>query len=59
MIKMISRRTGGPTDTSRDYDFTDWSAVAEFARQFGGLLPGDRDGLVAGTPAAVGTRSPI
>ncbi|HEY9442942.1 MAG TPA: flavodoxin domain-containing protein [Gemmatimonadales bacterium] len=54
MIKMISRRNGGPTDTSRDYDFTDWPAVSKFAQQFAGLLPGARDGLVGGTPVAAG-----
>jgi menaquinone-dependent protoporphyrinogen oxidase len=53
MIKMISRRSGGPTDTSRDYDFTDWPAVTQFARQFAGLLPGARDRM-PGTPVAVG-----
>ena len=31
MMKFISRRTGRPTDTSRDYDFTDWAAVDRFA----------------------------
>jgi len=39
MMKLISRRTGAPTDTSRDYDFTDWQAVARFAGQCAGLLP--------------------
>ena len=38
MMKMISRRTGRPTDTSRDYDFTDWSDVQQFARRFAGLF---------------------
>lgn len=52
MMRLISRRTGRPTDTSRDYDFTDWQTVAQFARQFAGLLPADRDGEPRGTPAA-------
>ena len=52
MMRLISRRTGRPTDTSRDYDFTDWQAVAQLARQFAGLLPADRDGEPRGTPAA-------
>ena len=42
MMKLISRRTGRPTDTSRDYDFTDWSGVGEFARQFVGLIAAAR-----------------
>ena len=54
VIRMITRRNGGPTDTSRDYDFTDWSAVTQFARQFAALLPGARDGLARGTPVAAG-----
>ena len=31
IVKMINRRRGGPTDTSRDYEFTDWHAVDRFA----------------------------
>jgi menaquinone-dependent protoporphyrinogen oxidase len=34
IIKLINRRKGGPTDTSRDHEFTDWTAVALFARRF-------------------------
>ena len=32
VMKAISRRAGGPTDTSRDYDFTDWAALDRFVR---------------------------
>ena len=32
IMKGISRRQGGPTDTSKDYEFTDWAAVDRFAR---------------------------
>jgi menaquinone-dependent protoporphyrinogen oxidase len=53
MMKMISRRTGAPTDTSRDYDFTDWKAVAQFAGEFAGLLPAGPAELA---PAAAGAR---
>jgi menaquinone-dependent protoporphyrinogen oxidase len=31
VMRRISRRNGGPTDTSRDYEFTDWDAVDRFA----------------------------
>jgi|GEM_PF-5646694 len=31
LMKAITAREGGPTDTSRDYDFTDWPAVDQFA----------------------------
>ena len=31
MMKLISKRVGRPTDTSRNYEFTDWDAVDRFA----------------------------
>jgi menaquinone-dependent protoporphyrinogen oxidase len=33
-LKLISRRQGLPTDTSHDWDLTEWDEVARFARQF-------------------------
>jgi menaquinone-dependent protoporphyrinogen oxidase len=33
MMKWIIRSHGGPTDTSRDYELTDWAAVEQAARQ--------------------------
>jgi len=33
MTKLVSRRNGGPTDTSRDHEFTDWAAVDRFAAE--------------------------
>jgi menaquinone-dependent protoporphyrinogen oxidase len=30
VMKRISRQNGGPTDTSRDYEFTDWPALDRF-----------------------------
>ena len=30
VMKTISRMAGGPTDTSRDYEFTDWVALDRF-----------------------------
>jgi menaquinone-dependent protoporphyrinogen oxidase len=30
IMKTISRMAGGPTDTSRDYEFTDWVALDRF-----------------------------
>lgn len=38
VLREISRRSGGPTDTSRDHELTDWAAVAELARRFGRLV---------------------
>jgi len=34
IMKTISRRTGRDTDTSRDYEYTDWDEVRRFARDF-------------------------
>jgi menaquinone-dependent protoporphyrinogen oxidase len=33
VMKKISEKTGGPTDTSRDYEFTDWEAVDRFGKR--------------------------
>ena len=33
MMKRIARSEGGDTDSSRDYEYTDWKAVEEFARR--------------------------
>jgi menaquinone-dependent protoporphyrinogen oxidase len=30
VMKRIARKAGAPTDTSRDYEFTDWSALDRF-----------------------------
>lgn len=35
VMKRIARKAGGPTDTSRDYEFTNWPAVEQFARELG------------------------
>ena len=37
LIKRMMRRGGHPTDTSRDYDYTDWNAVERFARDCAAL----------------------
>jgi len=33
-MKRIARKSGGDTDTSRDYEYTDWAAVDDFAQRF-------------------------
>ena len=30
VMKRIARKAGAPTDTSRDYEFTDWSTLDRF-----------------------------
>ena len=56
LIKLISWQAGGPTDTSRDYEFTDWEAVDRFAATLvtgfasaGGSRGGGRRGKARGT----------
>ena len=41
LMKHIARKEGAPTDTSRDYDMTDWTAVDGLGREMAGLI---RDG---------------
>ena len=47
LMRLLMRRGGHPTDTSHDYDYTDWDAVAAFAKDFDNNLPsqpaGSRD----------------
>jgi menaquinone-dependent protoporphyrinogen oxidase len=38
VVKQIARRAGGPTDTTRDHEFTDWDSVEKFAHSFGRLV---------------------
>jgi menaquinone-dependent protoporphyrinogen oxidase len=33
VLKLIARRNKGETDTSRDWEYTDWAAVEAFARR--------------------------
>jgi menaquinone-dependent protoporphyrinogen oxidase len=33
-MQYIARAEGAPTDASRDYEFTDWNAVRQFALDF-------------------------
>ncbi len=42
VMKLISRRAGRPTDTSRNYEFTDWEIVRRFAENIADLCPRDR-----------------
>jgi len=49
MLKRISRREGGPTDTSRDHELTDWNQVVRFAGEFAASLP--ETAVTSGAPA--------
>jgi menaquinone-dependent protoporphyrinogen oxidase len=34
VLREICKRNGGPTDTSRDHELTDWTQVSDFAHRF-------------------------
>jgi len=34
VMKCISKNAGGDTDTTKDYEYTNWDAVCRFAREF-------------------------
>ena len=38
VIRLMMRQRHRPTDTSRDYDYTDWDAVERFAHDCAGML---------------------
>ena len=33
LMRLLMRKQGHPTDTSRDYDYTDWAAVEAFGHE--------------------------
>jgi menaquinone-dependent protoporphyrinogen oxidase len=49
LMRLLMRRGGHPTDTSHDYDYTDWDTVAEFAKDFHGLVSASAVHETAGT----------
>lgn len=48
VMKRISRKAGGNTDTSRDHEYTDWNEVRAFAREFDTLVRYSRPETRAG-----------
>lgn len=36
LLRRIARKAGAPTDSSRDYEFTDWPALDRFVDEFAG-----------------------
>jgi menaquinone-dependent protoporphyrinogen oxidase len=38
MMKRIAAKAGGDTDTTRDYEYTDWNELRDFARDFAELV---------------------
>ena len=49
VMKRIAKKAGGPTDTSRDYEFTDWVALEGFVKHF--LAESSRLAASASLPA--------
>jgi menaquinone-dependent protoporphyrinogen oxidase len=48
-MKLISRRQGLPTDTSRDWDLTEWNEVERFARELAvRLAPAPAEAVLRG-----------
>ena len=41
IMKRISKQSGGDTDTSHDYEYTDWESVDDFAESFLVAVVGD------------------
>jgi menaquinone-dependent protoporphyrinogen oxidase len=39
-MRLMMKRGGHPTDTSHDYDYTDWDAVERFGRDFAASVAG-------------------
>ena len=55
VMRRIARQNGGPTDTSRDYDYTDWDAVRALAQDLARrVLPARRPEPVPVLVAAAG-----
>lgn len=50
LVRLFVRVAGGDTDTSRDYEYTDWNAVERFADAFGAALATRAMGGTGTTP---------
>ena len=47
IMRVVSARTGRPTDTSRDWDFTDWEGVDRFGAELADRFAGSAAALEA------------
>ena len=54
LFRLVSAVTTGDTDTSRDYEYTDWVAVERFAAEFADLVEaeGERAASTTGGPGS-------
>jgi len=39
IMKQIAKKAGGDTDTSRDYEYTDWAGLDRFIKDFAAAIP--------------------
>lgn len=44
-MRRISKKSGGDTDISHDYEYTDWNAVSRFANEFSKKLHANLDSI--------------
>ena len=51
IMRSIARKEGGDTNLTRDYEYTDWSAVDEFAHDMGTLVRSTRSAGAASAPS--------
>ena len=56
VMKRIARQAGGDTDTSRDYEYTDWNSLRGFAKAFGSLVEEHR---IVGPTVATTAAPPV
>ena len=60
-MRLMMKRGGHPTDTSQDYDYTDWDSLAGFALSVSAdgkvAVAGSVDGALSGTTAKSGSDS--
>ena len=43
LMRLISSKQGNPSDSGRDYEYTDWQAVRDFAETFAAIVRNDTD----------------
>ena len=57
-MRSIARKEGGDTDLTRDYEYTDWAAVDQFAHDMGTLVRSTRPAGAASATSGESTCSP-
>jgi len=58
VLRMISKRSGGDTDTSRDHEYTDWEALERFVDGIAEELQGGAAPPSIHEPSSSGARAP-